>query len=478
MRLPKSAANPVLAILLEHSGYHSLDEFAAAVNARGSADYGLVLSYDHVGVKRWLAGGTCRQPDLVAAVLSDAWGVPIPVATIWPQLRLGEPPASAHLTPSVAARTLDELATYIGSDMLTRRTLLADAITVTSGAAFTGPLLRWLDVPAYGLDDRSKRAPHRITMSTVVGIESATAAFGAQDASIGGGLSREAAVGQLKYAVDLMRDASYTDAVGNKMLAAVAQLAGMVGWMSHDVRMAGPAQRYFVLGLHAACESTDPRSPVLRASLLADMARQMRDLGHPDTGLELVDAALDVLHRNGHRHPAATAMLWNLKARMLGPLGPGLATEVKSAIQLAEDLLSDADPEQTDDLLAYTGHAELAGNAALAWQDAAVYAPILAANAREQALAALGYRSTAYSRSRVFDHISVAAAGFTGIDPDQAAADGHLALDLAEEVTASARILDRLRGLMDRSAPYVDRPTVRDFRDRLAVALAGAAQAI
>jgi hypothetical protein len=176
----------------------------------------------------------------------------------------------------------------------------------------------------------------------------------------------------------------------------------MAGWMSHDVQMAGPAQRYFILGLQAARESTDRRSTLLQVSLLADMARQMRDLGHPATGLQLVDAALALLPRG--RHPAAAAMLWNLRARMLGPFGPSSITELKHAIQLAEDLLADADPGDHD-LLAYTGPAELAGNAALAWQDAAAHNPDLAAHAEQQALAALNARPPGYSRSTVFDQM-------------------------------------------------------------------------
>ncbi|WP_229399931.1 hypothetical protein [Micromonospora okii] len=345
MRMPSRIVNPVLAVLLDGSGFTSLDEFAAAVNAFGKHEYGLHLSYDHVGVKRWLSGGTCRQPEVVAEVLSRAWGVEIPVAVIWPQSRFGAAPAAPHLVPCVAPRTLDELAAYIGSDMLTRRALLTDAIAFTVGEALTDPLLRWLTGPAGRLPDRSAPASQRLTMSTVVRIEAATAAFGAQDAAIGGGLSREAAVGQLKHAVDLLRVASYTESVGNRMLAAIAELAGMAGWMSHDVQMAGPAQRYFTLGLQAARESTDRRSTLLQVSLLADMARQMRDLGHPATGLQLVDAALALLPRG--RHPAAAAMLWNLRARMLGPLGPSSITELKHAIGLAENLLADATPAVT-----------------------------------------------------------------------------------------------------------------------------------
>ncbi|WKU03460.1 hypothetical protein [Micromonospora sp. HUAS LYJ1] len=349
--------------------------------------------------------------------------------------------------------------------MLTRRTLLNDAIDVAVGTALTGPPLRWLNAPGTGLTARTTPATNRLTMATVTGIETATAHFGAQDAAIGGGLSREAAVGQLKYAVDLLRDASYTDAVGNRMLAAVAELAGMVGWMSHDVNMNGPAQRYFTLGLQAARESTHPRALLLQVNLLADMARQMHTLRHPDTGLRLVDAALDLLPR-GH-HPTATAMLWNLKARMLAPLGTTAVPEIQHATALAVDLLAHAD----DAPLAYIDAAELAGNAALAWQDAAIHTPALARHAEKQALFALAHRTGGYSRSTVFHQVSLTAARFTLAEADQAATDGHTALDLAAEVPTSTRVLDRLHTLLDHSAPYANRPAVATFRDRLTLTL-------
>ncbi|MGH3935115.1 MAG: hypothetical protein ACRDS1_09090 [Pseudonocardiaceae bacterium] len=472
MKLPTRVANPVLAVLIQHSGYNSLDKFAAAVNDLGAKRHGLKLYYDHIAVKRWLSGGTCQHAEVVAEVLGRAWNVPIPATVIWPQLRHGARAPAAHLYPCVAVRTLDELAAYIGSDMLTRRKALTDATKIAVGTALVGPLLRWLNAPAAGLPAHDLPGSSRLTMATVTGIEAATTQFGLQDAAIGGGLSREAAVGQLKHAVDLLRDTTYTEAVGNRMLAAVAELAGMVGWMSHDVRMDGPAQRYFTLGLQAARESGDPRAVLLRVRLLACMARQMCALDQPATGLQLVQAGLDIVPHG--RHPASAAMLWNLKARMLGALGSDTVPEIRHAAALAVDLLAEAEQCSDREAIAYVGPAELAGNAALAWQGAAIHNPALARRAEEQALFALAHRPDGFNRSRVFDQISLAAARFTLTEADQAAADGHIALDVAAEVTTSGRVFNRLRTLLDYSAPYATRTPVRDFRDRLTLTLAAA----
>src|SRR5262249_10000019 len=235
MRLPEHIANPCLATLIDGAGFSSHERFAAAVNSHGWLMHGVKLSYDHISVKRWLGGATCQHPDVVAAVLSHAWGVPIPAAVIWPAQRNGHSgPVPAHLQAWVAARTLEDLGVFLRSDMLTRREILTDAVGVATGAPLVNPIARWLSVGATGLigsmasDDHG---PGRIGLGTVIGIERATRQFVASDAEVGGGLSREAAVGQLKYAVDLARHASYTEVVGNRLLAAIAALAGWGGWV-------------------------------------------------------------------------------------------------------------------------------------------------------------------------------------------------------------------------------------------------------
>ncbi|MBO0870444.1 MAG: hypothetical protein J2P15_17960, partial [Micromonosporaceae bacterium] len=151
MKLPKHVANPSLAVLIELSGFPSLDAFAEAVNRYCWERHGLRLCYDHIRIRRWLAGGRCQYPDAVAAVLGRAWGLPIPVAAIWPDLRDGQPPDPVHLQPWVAARTVENLGTFLRSDMLTRRDMIAGTVAATAGAPFADPLARWLRLPAVGL---------------------------------------------------------------------------------------------------------------------------------------------------------------------------------------------------------------------------------------------------------------------------------------------------------------------------------------
>src|SRR5262249_43699037 len=159
--------------------------------------------------------------------LSDAWGVEVPVAVIWPELRDGRQPVPAHLHPWAAARTLEELSVFLRSDMLTRRETLIGAVKVGSGSPLVAPTAPWLTVPPGRLTSNDEGS-HRIGLADVISIEQFTKYFAAIDAEVGGALSREAAVGQLKYAVDLIQYASYAQDVGDRLLAAIARLSGLV----------------------------------------------------------------------------------------------------------------------------------------------------------------------------------------------------------------------------------------------------------
>jgi hypothetical protein len=258
VKRPKRIVNPGLEALIRGAGYSSLERFAEAVNHRGWEMHGLKTMYDHITVQRWLAGSRSQNPDVVAAVLSEGWGIPVPVEVLWPELRHGQPSAPAHLQPWAAGRTLDELGTFVRGDMLTRRETLTEAVKIMSGPALLAPIARWLGVEPGHLPGKDEGV-RRIGPSDVEAIERSVRYFAATDAEIGGALSREAAVGQLKYAVDLAQHASYGERTGNRLLAAIGELSGLVGWLCHDSNMPGPAQRY------SPTDSKPPASPATLA---------------------------------------------------------------------------------------------------------------------------------------------------------------------------------------------------------------------
>ncbi|MGI5213827.1 hypothetical protein [Plantactinospora sp. CA-290183] len=477
MILPANVANPVLGVLIKGSGYPSLAQVAIAINKRGQHKYGLELSYDHTSVKRWLRGGRCDHQDLVAEVLSDAWGVDVAPGLVWSDAREGAKPLPAHYHPFVATRTLEELGIFLRSDMLTRRSLLASSISVATGSTFVDSITRWLGTEPVGLPSSEGHRPGRIGLAVVEEIEQATMRFMAGDAEVGGGLSREAAVGQLKYAVDLFDESTYESLTGNRLLAAVAKLSGEIGYMSHDSGLEGPAQRYFVYGLQAARESTDERASLVGVCILADMARQLRFLGQPDDALRLIDLAVSYLPER-NRHTAVQAMLWNLKAHVLASTGTSRLSEVRSAIDLASDLLAESrdedEPPWQREVFLYIGDAELHRHAAGAYIRLGTIDPAqalgLGARAETEALNALAKWDPGFIREQTYSRIDLALARFLLRQPERACDDGEEAIRMSTRVVGSSKLKARLRDLVAASESFRDLPRVREFREILRAA--------
>lgn len=470
MRPSRQRANPGLAALIAGSGFRSLERFAQVVNQRGWEMSGVKLAYDHVSVKRWLSGSVCQNPDVVAAVLSEAWGIPIPVQAIWPELRDGTEPVPGHLTPWVAARTLDDLGAFIGSDMLTRRDVLAGSVAAVTGQALIDPLARWLGAGAIGLP-ASAPAGHRIGLTQVEGVEQATRQFATVDANVGGALSREAAVGQLKYAVDLVRYSSYSDLVGNRLLAAVAGLSGLVGWMCHDSGMRGPAQRYLTYGLQAAKESTDPRGPLLAVRILGDMGQMMRRTDHPDTAVRLLELALNQLPQGPRRFNKVRAMLSGQRAWALAYLGTSALPEVRGALALSVDLYDsatddDCEPSDLPHRSLDLSRAHIAATAASAYLVLARDKPGLGDEAADHTLFALAHAPAGHARNHTLNHIRLARTRFAAGEPDQGCEDATRALVDAEHAV-SWMVTTRLRELHQDTEPYREQARVRELRERL-----------
>lgn len=379
--------------LVRQAGFGSVERFAQAVNARAWRDHGVRLSYDHVSVKRWIAGAVCQYPDVVAAVLADAWGIPIPVGAIWPEARNGAGPVPAHLQPWVAGRTLEALAVFVGGDMLTRRETLAQAIGIVAGSSFVDPIARWLDVEPGRMGSAVDR-PDRIGLTDLAQIEQATDELRAADHRVGGGVLREAAVGLLKRSVDLARYSGYTESVGDRLLVVISQVANEVGFMSHDAGLDGPAQRYLVHGLQAAAESRDVQSVRFVVGSLANLARLALGTGRPDDALRFLNLALARLPMDRRHLNSRRATLWSLRAEALAMVGEGNLPEVRSAVELSFDLQrqAEADPDDVpwaESPMGLYNDAELASGAAGAFGRVATADRRQATTAEQYALRAL-----------------------------------------------------------------------------------------
>lgn len=379
-----------------------------------------------------------------------------------------------------ALRTLEDLAVFVRSDMLTRRDILAASITMAAGKVLTEPVASWLNTTPGGLPATEGHGLGRIGMSVVEGIERTVRYFVTSDASAGGGLAREAAVGQLKYAVDLAQYASYSEAVGARLLTVIADLAGWVGWMSHDAGMDGPAQRYAWYGLRAAHEAGTERAQLRAIGLLDDLAMYARAAGHLDTARRFVDLALDRLPSDPHRFNAVRAILRSRLANVFSGMGADHSAEVDRHVNISFDLHRKADDDEPSPWLAgyfpYScapgADAELASEAAASYYALAHEDARFASRAQRHARQALDHRSEGFIRSKVFDQVMLARAGLRAGELDQACRDGQEAIRMAGAVGESQRVRTRLAQLMDDTTGYEQEPVVRELREELRLAVA------
>ena len=287
--------------------------------------------------------------------------------------------------------------------------------------------------------------PHgRIGMTEVNQIETTTHMFRNWDNLYGGGLSREAVIGQLKWAASLL-DGPYTEPVGRALFRAVADLASVAGWMSFDVGLHAAAQDYFVLGLHAAKEAGDRN---LGAHLLNCMARQSSHLQRPGDALELIHLA-----QYGARHTGTAttaAVLYSLQARFCAMLGD--TRECHRAAGRAEDVFDDAKPADDPVWVAYFDRSEYAATLGVVHLILAQQAddPTSAGRAISLLTQAIHARGSQRVRSRAFDHIALARAYLAEGELDGANQAAAIALQVLPDLN-SARVQDRLRELYDDS---------------------------
>lgn len=331
MRLPTRVGNPCLATLLAGSGIASLEQFAQLVNRHGADEYQLQLFYDRNSVIRWLKGAECKHPQVVAEVLSRAWGICIPAPAIWPTAGGGAAPILAHQHPWVAAHTVAGLSMQVCRDVLTDPTVTAPPLV--DGSVLLATIRRWLAAEPGRLTGRAD-GNIEVTAGLVERLDSLVVDLTAAAARIGSRWVRDAAVGHLHCGVDLLRHGRYDTATGNQLLAMVADLAGAVAVFSADAGRPDLAQTYAVFGLHAAYESTHPTAVVIVAAILGALSEQQASNGRGDVGRALLDLAIGHLASTAEHRPVR-AVLVARRAAHLATVQPAPVGEVVNAIDLA-----------------------------------------------------------------------------------------------------------------------------------------------
>ncbi|RBQ18085.1 transcriptional regulator [Spongiactinospora rosea] len=386
-------------------------------------------------VRRWLVDGEVPRdpvPDLLAQIFSERTGSRVTPA----DLGICRQPAD-QLTWGTESTT-KTLA------HITRLDLLRQGAASNEGMEYNvtpDALLQHLQTWAHATPSplpNAVEAARSIGMNDVEKIQATTDIFKKLDNAYGGGLLRTAVIGQVAWANSRAHHGTYSEPVGRALMAALADLCGVAGWMSHDTGASDEAIRYLVLATQAAKESGDRN---LAAHLLQCLARVYGYLGQPAPALEFITLAT-----YGSRETATPRIrsgLYALEARfnaMLGRERPALQAINRSLETFTESCPSDHEESFTSHLDETELHSTL-GEVYL-FLSHTTHRPEHAAASAELLSRAAASRPTERLRSKIFDHLGLSRAYLALKDPEAASTAAATAVGISGEVS-SLRIINR-----------------------------------
>ncbi|WP_370131330.1 hypothetical protein [Streptacidiphilus sp. EB103A] len=290
-------------------------------------------------------------------------------------------------------------------------------------------------------------------------LETSVERFRAWDAERGGGLQRKAVIGQLNE-ISPYLDHTYPAAradLGRRLSGVVADLAVLAGWISHDIGLEDPAEKYFLYAAKAAQVAGDrPRA----GEALSRAARQRVHLGQPQSALDYLRVAVSATPQS---MPRALAMLETVRAWAHASMGDHRATT--ASVRAAETYFERDDGEPGPAWLGFFDEADLHGMEALIYRTLADTDPRAAALAQQHAEQAMSLRPS-LCRSHLFDQLSMASASLIGGDLDRGGAyASRAALGLAQ--TSSARPRQRAKALVKLMDQHRGEPTLAEAREQI-----------
>ncbi|MGH3821463.1 MAG: helix-turn-helix domain-containing protein [Pseudonocardiaceae bacterium] len=327
------------------------------------------------------------------------------------------------------------------------------------GALTLGPLAALLD----GVSEPTP-IPHRIGTTEIEQIRTAETVFAGWDFTYGGGLAREAVMGQLRWSARLLDESTCPARLSSELHSAVGALADTAGYMAFDAGAYDDARRVFRFALTCAEKAGDWD---LRAVVLDSMALLEIRVGQPDEGLTLAEQALV---RADRLTETVQGLLHTTRSRALAKMRRGQDTLI--AVGAAEDHFAQATPANDPPFLDYWNAAFLTGNTGQALFDLAIAGHHCEDAADRLTTAAAEHHTAGRARSQAICLTKLASLTMVTGDPIQAAAIGIKALNTASTIR-SHRVTDDLRELFRYAAAHQHRDEVAHLRHRISTLLVG-----
>jgi tetratricopeptide (TPR) repeat protein len=275
-----------------------------------------------------------------------------------------------------------------------------------------------------------------------------------QEDHVGGLDTRDMVAVDLAATADLLREGSYTEATGRRLLSAVSELCQIAGWIASDAGRHDEARNLYLAGARAAHAAGDAPGA---ASNLSSLAYQIANVGDPREAVLLARSAY-----RGAEHEATAATRALLLERVAwAHARAGEADPAQRALDLVDDTYAGRrHGAEEDPIWVYWLNAEeIEVMAGRVWTQ--LRRPLRAAPALEHAIAA--YRDDA-PREVALYLTWLAEALAEGGEVDRAGEVALRALRLAKGA-GSVQATERVEGLRRRLAPHRRQPAVDAFLD-------------
>jgi tetratricopeptide (TPR) repeat protein len=273
------------------------------------------------------------------------------------------------------------------------------------------------------------------------------------DDYVAGGDLHPAAERELRVTANLVREGSYSHAVGRQLLTAVGELCQLAGWATADAGQHRSAGRYYTAGISAAQAAGDRP---LAGNLISTLAYHVANTGDPRDAVLLGQSALT--GSQGAASATTRALFSERVAWAYAKTGDPRATE--RALGQVEDLYVQREPADDPEWVYWLTPDEIDVMAGRCWTE--LGEPDRAQPLLTRALDGYGEQ---YTRELAL-YTSWLAETYAQQGEVEAAAElAGRVLELSAR-TASARSDDRVQYLRHLLEPHHDSPSVRELEER------------
>lgn len=375
-------------------------------------------------------------------------------------------PSLQHGELSPSTTTAGEIAEITLRDLMKRRDAFAVGGGLIAGAALTELVEHWLAPrPTRPVNGRNSIGELELER-----IEAATVCLRHWSERWRMGTRRKAVIGQLSEVSELVEYPQGAQ-VQSRLFAVMAELAKIVASMSFDSGDHATAQRYYGISLRAL-QQAGPEHRAYGVGVLADMARQMLDLHHPEDALDITRLALDKADSLG-LPPIARSLLRTREAWSYAHMGR--AEAFRRSVRQAEDLF-DLGGEQPPLWARSFDRAELSGVIGARYRDLGRSQSEpgerrrYAERSAEYILRALESRRDHQEKGRAFDQIGLGRTYLVLGEPGASAASVR-GVSASRSALGSGRVRRRLEDWHTEAASAHRHPDVAELREELSLTL-------